>query len=160
MTAATDPASEAPGRKTRIGVFGGTFDPVHFGHLIVAEQCREQGQLDVVLFVPAARPPHKQDQDVTAFARRVEMLNLAIAGHPAFAVDEIEKDRNGPSYTVDTLEALRNRDPHVDFVLIVGADCLPDLQSWRQPFRIGELAELLVVDRPGWNAAPQLAAST
>ena len=97
--------SEAPALG-RIGVFGGTFDPVHQGHLIIAEQCREQAGLDEVWFVPAARPPHKQEQPVTSFARRVEMLALAIAGHPAFRVDELERDRPGPSFTVDTLEDL------------------------------------------------------
>ena len=85
---------------SRIAVFGGTFDPVHLGHLIVAEQCREQAGLDQVWFVPAARPPHKHAQELTPFARRVEMLNLAIAGQPAFHVEEIEKDRPGPSFTV------------------------------------------------------------
>src|SRR5438094_10242563 len=87
----------------RIGVFGGTFDPVHVAHLIIAEQCREQAGLDQVWFIPAARPPHKQDRTVTPFAHRVEMLGLAIAGNPAFRIDELEKDRPGSSFTVDTL---------------------------------------------------------
>src|SRR5207302_3037905 len=86
----------------RIGVFGGTFDPVHLGHLILAEQCREQARLDQVWFVPAASPPHKPDQVITPFAQRVEMLALALAGQPAFRVEELEKDRAGPSYTADT----------------------------------------------------------
>jgi len=139
----------------RIGVFGGTFDPVHVGHLIVAEQCREQAQLDQVLFIPAARPPHKLDQPLTPFAQRVEMLQLALAGQPAFPVDELEKDRPGPSYTADTLKELHHRDPGVELFLIIGADCLPDLPSWRDPRRIAERAGLLVVPRPGiqtWSA--------
>ncbi len=90
----------------RIGVFGGTFDPVHLGHLILAEQCREQGRLDEVWFVPAARPPHKTEAALTPFAQRVEMLNLAIAGQPAFRVEELEKDRPGLSFTAVTLEEL------------------------------------------------------
>ena len=77
----------------RIGVFGGTFDPIHQGHLIVAEQCREQAGLDQVWFIPAARPPHKQGKPVTPFAQRVEMLALGIAGNPTFRIDELEKDR-------------------------------------------------------------------
>src|SRR5579871_4282836 len=93
----------------RVGVFGGTFDPVHYGHLILAEQCREQARLDRVLFIPAARPPHKADRPLTPFGHRVEMLALAIAGNPAFAVDELEKERPGPSYTVDTLLELSRR---------------------------------------------------
>ena len=93
----------------RVGVFGGTFDPVHLGHLILAEQCREQAALDQVLFIPSARPPHKQNVPVTPFDRRVEMLALAISGQPAFRIDEMEKDRPGPSYTVDTLRILKVR---------------------------------------------------
>jgi nicotinate-nucleotide adenylyltransferase len=134
----------------RIGILGGTFDPVHLGHLVLAEQCREQGQLDQVLFVLAARPPHKQEGSLTAFDKRVEMLSLAIAGQPAFRVEELEKDRPGPSYTVDTLEELGRRCGAAQLHLIVGADCLPDLPNWHNPDRIVELACLLVVARPGW----------
>jgi len=134
----------------RIGIFGGTFDPVHLGHLIMAEQCREQGQLDQVWFIPAARPPHKQDRPLTSFIHRVEMLALAIAGMPAFRVDELEKDRPGPSYTAETLQELQGRHPEVQFALLLGTDCLPDLPMWKNPTRILELAELLVVSRPGW----------
>lgn len=132
----------------RIGIFGGTFDPVHLGHLILAEQCREQGRLDRVWFVPAARPPHKQDQPLSPFAQRVEMLSLAIAGHPAFHINDMEKDRPGFSYTVDTLAHLRRTDPDTDFHLLIGSDCLPDLPSWRDPSRIVEQAGILVVERP------------
>src|SRR5262245_54450484 len=110
----------------RLGIFGGTFDPVHFGHLILAEQAREQGRLDQVLFVPAARPPHKEERALTPFAQRVEMLNLAIAGHAAFRIEELERDRPGPSYTVDTLEELRRRQPDAELWLIVGSDMLND----------------------------------
>jgi nicotinate-nucleotide adenylyltransferase len=134
----------------RIGVFGGTFDPVHLGHLILAEQCREQGRLDQVLFVPAASPPHKQGQPLTPFAQRVEMLALAIAGQPAFRIDELEKDRPGPSYTVHTLEALQRRHPDAELFLPIGSDTLVDLAHWYQPARIVELAGVLVTQRPGW----------
>src|SRR5262249_2907331 len=132
----------------RVGVFGGTFDPVHLGHLILAEQCREQGALDRVLFLPAARPPHKQERELTAFDRRVEMLALALAGHTAFAIDELEKERAGPSYTVDTLGLLRQRDPQAELFLILGADSLVDLPFWYEPAKIVELANLLIVARP------------
>src|SRR5581483_2585790 len=135
-------------RTMRIGVFGGTFDPVHLGHLIVAEQCREQGQLDEVLFIPAARPPHKLDRPLTPFTQRVEMLQLTLAGNPAFRRDEVDKNRPGPSYTVDTLEDLHRRDPGAELFLIIGADCLPDLPTWREPSRIAERAGFLVVPRP------------
>src|SRR5258708_2055056 len=132
----------------RIGVFGGAFDPVHFGHLILAEQCREQGRLDEVLFVPTARPPHKP-RPGARFDQRVEMLALALAGNPVFRIDEIEKDREGPSYTADTLADLRRRSPGDDFWLLVGGDAVRDLHIWYEPRRILELAGLLVMTRPG-----------
>lgn len=135
----------------RIGVFGGTFDPVHLGHLIFAEQAREQARLDQVLFVPAARPPHKLAQPTMPFGRRVEMLQLAVAAREAFRVDELEKDRPGPSYTADTLAELHERDGNDELFLLIGADVLPDLATWHQPERIIELATLLVMARPGWT---------
>jgi nicotinate-nucleotide adenylyltransferase len=134
----------------RIGIFGGTFDPVHLGHLIVAEQCREQARLDEVLFIPAARPPHKQERELTPFGQRVEMLSLAIAGQPAFRIDELEKDRPGPSYTVDTLEQIKARRTDADLCLVLGADTLHDLPHWHEPARVALLAELLVVPRSDW----------
>lgn len=137
----------------RLGVFGGTFDPVHLGHLILAEHCREQAKLDQVLFIPAARPPHKQNNELTRFEQRVEMLQLAISGYPVFRVDEIEKDRPGPSYTYATLEQLKQQHAGAELCLIIGADSLHDLPQWVQPRRILELATLLVVPRPGWPMA-------
>jgi nicotinate-nucleotide adenylyltransferase len=135
----------------RIGVFGGTFDPVHQGHMILAEQCREQGRLDLVYFIPSARPPHKQDRSLTPFAQRAEMLSLAIAGNPAFQLNELEKDRSGLSYTVDTLAELRQSHADAELSLILGSDCLPDLKHWHEPARIVEMASLLIVARPGWS---------
>jgi nicotinate-nucleotide adenylyltransferase len=142
----------------RLGVFGGTFDPVHLGHLILAEQCREQGGLERVLFIPAARPPHKHTQPLTSFTQRVEMLQLAVAGQPAFRIEELEKDRPGPSYTVDTLEELRRRQPDAEFWLVLGADTLQDLPQWYEPARIAKLAGFLVAGRPGARiaSAPEL----
>ena len=134
----------------RIGIFGGTFDPVHLGHLIIAEQCREQAKLDEVWFIPAPRPPHKGQPDLTEFDKRADMLRLAIAGHPHFKVSEIEKERPGPSYTADTLTDLRQKQPDVAWHLILGADCLPDLPGWHDPVRIITQAKLLVVARPGY----------
>jgi nicotinate-nucleotide adenylyltransferase len=133
----------------RIGIFGGTFDPVHLGHLILAEQAREQGELDEVWFVPAPRPPQKDGRAITRFDVRVEMLELAIAGNPSFRVDPLEKDRTGPSYTVDTLIELHRRAPEHTYALIVGSDALADLPLWRDPRGIVSRAELLVMARPG-----------
>src|SRR5262245_51325056 len=132
----------------RIGIFGGTFDPVHVGHLILAEQAREQGALDEVWFVPAPRPPQKEGQAVTRFEQRVEMLQLAIAGQPAFRVDEVEKERAGLSYTAETLALLHQRHPEHAYFLLVGGDSLVDLPNWREPRQIVELAGLLVMARP------------
>jgi nicotinate-nucleotide adenylyltransferase len=133
----------------RVGIFGGTFDPVHLGHLILAEQCREQGRLDQVWFVPAPRPPHKQVQPLTRFEQRVEMIQLAIAGQPAFRVEEIEKERTGPSFTVDTVAELRRRHPTDDFHLLVGSDTLAEIHTWYEPVRLLEMVGLLVMTRPG-----------
>jgi nicotinate-nucleotide adenylyltransferase len=133
----------------RVGVFGGTFDPVHTGHLLLAEQGREQGRLDEVWFVPAARPPHKEEPALTRFEQRVEMLALAVAGNPAFRIDELEKERSGPSYTADTLDELCRRHPDHEFFLLIGSDTLHDLPHWYEPVRVLEQAGLLVMARPG-----------
>lgn len=137
----------------RVGVFGGTFDPVHQGHLILAEQCREQAQLDQVWFVPAPRPPHKEEDFLTRFDQRMEMLSLALAGNPSFAIEDLEKDRDGPSYTVDTLAELHQRHPNDELFLLIGSDTLNDLHLWHQPLRLLSLAGLVVMPRPG-NPVP------
>ena len=138
----------------RIGVFGGTFDPVHLAHLILAEQCREQARLDQVWFVPAARPPHKHEDELTPFERRVEMLQFAVAGQPAFRVEDLEKDRAGPSYTADTLDELSCRHPGNEWFLLVGSDTLRDLPTWHEPRRVVARAGLLVVARPAAALVP------
>ena len=139
----------------RIGIFGGTFDPIHMGHLILAEQCRDQAKLDQVWFMPSAHPPHKADQVVTRFEQRCEMTELAIAGHSAFRVERIEKELPPPSYTAETLGELHRRHPADEFLLLMGSDQLPDLPGWYQPKRVVEQAGLVVVARPGvplWTA--------
>jgi nicotinate-nucleotide adenylyltransferase len=133
----------------RIGVFGGSFDPVHYGHLILAEQCREQAGLDEVWFIPAARPPHKLDDSQSPFAARVEMLRLALSGPPVFRIDPLETERDGPSFTADTLEELDRRHPGREWSLLLGGDSLADFPSWREPLRILKRAELVVMERPG-----------
>jgi len=139
----------------RIGIFGGTFDPVHMGHLILAEQCRDQAGLDEVWFLPSYHPPHKAAAAVTRFEHRCDMLELAVAGHPAFRIDRIEKELPPPSYTAETLAELRRRHPAAEFALLMGSDGLPDLPGWYEPRRVVELASLVVVPRPGimlWTA--------
>lgn len=133
----------------RIGVYGGSFNPVHLGHLIAAECSREQAALDRVLFVPAAVPPHKQDRRLADAADRVAMLSLAIGGHDAFAVCTAELDRGGVSYTVDTLRLLAAAHPHDTLVLILGPDSLAGLPSWRDPKAILDGWDVIAVERAG-----------
>jgi nicotinate-nucleotide adenylyltransferase len=139
----------------KIGIFGGTFDPVHLGHLILAEQCRAQAHLDQVWFLPAAHPPHKPGPGLTRFEQRCEMLELATAGHPAFRLERLEKDLPPPSYTSETLRELCRRHPEDQFDLLMGSDGLPDLPGWHEPRQVIERAGLIVVPRPGvmlWTA--------
>ncbi|MBI2825271.1 MAG: nicotinate-nucleotide adenylyltransferase [Planctomycetia bacterium] len=133
----------------RLGLLGGSFDPVHFGHLLLAECCREQRRLDEVWFLPAAVPPHKQGRELTPAGERIEMLELAIGGHEAFTVSRLEIDRGGVSYTVDTLAELRRDDPARELFFLLGADSLADLPRWKDPQRICELAMPVVVNRAG-----------
>jgi len=134
----------------RVGILGGTFDPIHLGHLAMAEQCREQVPLDQVWFMVSAAPPHKRDREISSFDKRVDMVQLAVAGNPAFQVNEMEKDRPGPSYTADTLRELHRQFPETEFCWIVGSDCLPDLPHWHEPLTVISLAKLVVVARAGW----------
>lgn len=131
----------------RVGIFGGTFDPIHFGHLILAEQCREQCCLDEVWFVPAHLPPHKQDVTISSAKARTEMIEFAIAGNPHFKLSRIELERSGPSYTVTTLEELASSDGSHEWFLLIGADSVQDLPTWREPNRILELATVVAVNR-------------
>ncbi|MDR3632765.1 MAG: nicotinate-nucleotide adenylyltransferase [Isosphaeraceae bacterium] len=132
----------------RLGLFGGTFDPIHLGHLILAEGCREACALDRLWFVVAGLPPHKQGER-TPVADRLEMVRIAIAGHPAFEVSEIEAKRPGPHYSVETLETIHRERPADELFFLIGADSLVDLPTWRQPERIAQLATIVVVNRPG-----------
>ncbi len=132
----------------RLGVLGGTFDPVHIGHLLLGESAREQLSLDKVLFVPAGEPWRKQGRQISVAEDRLAMLRLAVGGNQAFEVSTIEVDREGPSYTIDTLEALRSERPNDELFFIVGADALDDMPTWREPERIFELATVVVAGRP------------
>ena len=133
----------------RIGIFGGSFDPVHQGHLVVAECCREQARLDRVIFVPTAIQPFKQSRQPVAGQHRAEMLALAVGGNPAFEVSTVELDRGGVSYTVDTLAALRATHGTDELFLMLGPDALASLPDWREPARILDLAGVIAVERDG-----------
>jgi nicotinate-nucleotide adenylyltransferase len=144
-----------------IGLFGGTFDPPHVGHLILAERCREEAGLDAVWFLPSFRPPHKPDGSVTSFEVRVEMVRAGITGATGFEVTSIEAELPPPSYTARTLAALHARHPGTDFRLILGGDSVVDLPNWFEPKRVLAQAGLIVVPRPGvqaWSAVRLAAA--
>jgi nicotinate-nucleotide adenylyltransferase len=133
----------------RVGVLGGTFDPVHNGHLHIADTLRTALGLDRVLWVPAGRPPHKTDQIVSSDRDRLAMLDLALAGSATDEISTIDIDRFGPSYTADTLEILAGHFPSARLFFMMGEDSLRDLPTWRHPERILRVAELAVAGRPG-----------
>ncbi len=131
----------------RVGVLGGTFDPVHNGHLALAEHAREQLALDLVLFIPAGEPWRKAHRTITPAEHRVAMLKLAIAGIEAFGISDVELRRDGPTYTADTLEQLAAERLDDEFYFIIGADALADLPNWHEPERIVQHAILAVAPR-------------
>ncbi len=135
----------------KLGIMGGTFDPIHNGHLIIAQEVAYKLSLERVLFVPAADPPHKQQQLVERIEHRLQMVRLAIAGNPTFELSTIEIERAGLSYTVDTLETLHQQQPDSELYFIIGADAAADLLQWHKPERIIELARLAAVGRPGYE---------
>ncbi len=128
-------------------MFGGSFDPIHHGHLLTARALREALRLDAVWLIPAGEQPFKQGQHQAAAAHRAAMAELAVSGEAGLAVDRREVERPGPSYTVDTLEALRAEAPAAVLTLLLGADAARDFPSWREPDRIRRLAEVVVFAR-------------
>lgn len=135
--------------RTRIGILGGTFNPIHIGHLLIAQDAQEQAGLDRVLFIPCATPPHKLANRLAPVRHRLAMARRAIRGDRRFAVDDLEVRRGGPSYSVDTLLALKRRQPQAEFSFIIGSDSLPDLHSWRNIDRLATLCRFIAVGRPG-----------
>lgn len=138
----------------RLGILGGTFDPIHQGHLRLAETARLQYHLDKVLFIPALRPPHKTNKrDLTPAPYRYQMTELAVQNQPHFEVSRMEFDRRGISYTVDTLRALRKTHPGDEFFLILGEDSLTELPTWKDFGEIEKMSVILAARRPGLKAA-------
>lgn len=131
----------------RTAVFGGSFNPIHYGHLLLADELLEVLALDRVLFVPAAHPPHKDPVRLAPAEDRCEMVRLATAGHPGFVVSDVELRRPGPSFTVDTLEALAQ--PGETLFLVVGSETFLDLLAWRNARRVARLARIVIVPRVG-----------
>lgn len=136
----------------RIGYFGGSFDPVHFGHLVLAEACLDGARLDRVVFLPAGSPPHKQGRDIANANHRLEMLRLAIDGIPQFSIDDREVSRAGVSYTVDTVrDLLANTDAANENFWLIGGDTLPDLPTWRDIEGLLDIIPFLTASRPGYD---------
>lgn len=135
-----------------LGIFGGTFDPIHLGHLRAAEQVVELLGLERMLFVPSAQPPHKQGGALAPAALRLEWVRRAVAGNERFEVDALELERSGPSYSVDTVREIGGRVAPQRPVFVVGCDALAELGSWREPEAIVRLAHLAVMARPGAGA--------
>jgi nicotinate-nucleotide adenylyltransferase len=137
----------------RIGIFGGTFNPIHLGHLRSAEEVAEAQGLDRILFIPSASPPHKRAGDLASPEHRLAMARLAIAGNPRFRVSGIELERRGPSFSVDTLQALRARSPRARFAFILGIDAFREIATWKNYRSIFALCDLIVTSRPPVRSA-------
>lgn len=140
------------GAPMRLGIMGGTFDPIHIGHLACAEQVREAYGLSAVVFVPAGNPVFKRDREVTPARDRLEMCRLAVASNPAFDVSALEIERGGNTYTVDTLRELRSFYPdNVELFFITGADAVAKISRWHESAEVARLARFIAVTRPGYD---------
>jgi len=142
-----------PDRKPqRIGIMGGTFNPIHNGHLIIAEDVREKARLDKVLFIPSGQPPHKPGCEVAGAEHRFEMVRLAVGSNPHFEASRIEIDRNGLTYTINTLQELReDYGEETAIYFIIGADVVPELVTWKEYEKVFRLCEFIAVLRPGYG---------
>lgn len=141
----------------KVGIMGGTFDPIHIAHLIIAEEARTRLALDRVIFIPAGEPWMKSERIVTVAGQRVEMVKLAMSSNPAFSLSLIEVERPGPTYTVDTLEQLWGELGYdTQMFLLLGWDSVAELPAWHAPYRISKMATVVAFPRPGFNK-PELA---
>lgn len=134
----------------RLGILGGTFNPVHIGHLILAEEIREKAGLDKIIFVPAYLPPHKVSSDIAAASDRFNMLKMALKGNPHFGISDAEIKRQGQSYTIDTVRQLKDRFPDDELYFITGSDLLKYLDEWKDLSEILQLVKFIVATRPGY----------
>ena len=148
------PADSTPSAPRSVGLLGGTFNPVHEGHLSIAREALRLFSLDAVWFIPCSLPPHKPAGNLASNAHRLAMLRLAIAGEPRFSVQTLEFDRPGKSYTLDTVRALRALHPRTEFAFIVGADTLFELHAWHKPLELLPLVRIVSLARPGFRPDP------
>lgn len=138
--------------KPRLGIMGGTFDPIHYGHLVAAEMARAEFNLNNVLFIPTGKPPHKNRRDILDGQLRLEMVESAIHDNPAFVSSALEIERDGPSYTVETLRVLCNAWPEHELYFITGTDALREIFSWREAEEIFKMIQFIGAARPGFDA--------
>ncbi|SPF38767.1 putative nicotinate-nucleotide adenylyltransferase [Candidatus Desulfosporosinus infrequens] len=146
-------SKDPEGKRNRLGIMGGTFDPIHYGHLVAAEMARCEFDLSTVLFIPSGTPPHKNSQDVSAADLRYEMVALAIKDNPAFDLSALEVERKGLSYTVETLRILRRTWPEHELYFITGTDALLEIFSWREAEEILTMIQFIGAARPGFDAS-------
>ncbi len=136
----------------RIGLFGGAFNPIHFGHLRAGLEIQEAFSLDRLLFIPTAVPPHKETRNLLPFAHRLKMIRLAIAGHPFLRVSDVEKKREGKSYSIQTVRFFKeNLDPGSELFFILGIDAFLEIETWRAYRNLFKLCHFVVMDRPGYG---------
>ena len=135
----------------KVGIFGGTFDPIHIGHLIAAEQAVYHAKLDEIWFMPALQPPHKMDLEITSVTHRVEMVNRVVQADSKYKLCNIELERNGPSYTLDTMKELRVKYSNVEFYFIIGGDMIKDLHKWYGIEELINIVQFLGLERPGFR---------
>ncbi len=138
-------------KQNRVGLFGGTFDPIHFGHLRAAEEIRQILSLSKIYFIPSAVPPHKENSDITCASDRLEMLRLAIEGNQYFDISEFELESKSTSYTVDTLEHLSAAHPDTEFYFMLGNELFNQIESWKDYRRLFELCSFVIITRPGFS---------
>lgn len=143
-----DPGVHSP---LNLGLMGGTFDPIHLGHLAAAEEVRTGFGLDKIVFIPSARPPHKSGKVITDSEHRYTMTVLATVDNPHFEVSRIEIDRPGPSYTIDTVRHFKSRHPHDKLYFITGADAILEIFTWKDARALLEMCEFIAVTRPGYD---------
>ncbi|MDD4803289.1 MAG: nicotinate-nucleotide adenylyltransferase [Syntrophomonas sp.] len=134
-----------------IGILGGTFDPIHYGHIVAAECVRDALQLDRIIFIPAARPPHKTPGEILDSQHRLEMVKLAVKDNPYFVVSELEINRSGLSYTVDTIAVFQQKCPQTKIFFIIGVDALLLINTWKDYERLASMCSFAVVTRPGYQ---------
>jgi nicotinate-nucleotide adenylyltransferase len=135
----------------KIGILGGTFNPIHYGHLILGEQVLGQLKLDRVIFVPTFLPPHKSDKEVISAKHRLMMIQLAVKANKHFAVSDVEMRRKGKSYTVDTLRQIKKKFPSADLFFICGSDLVSEIPRWKDVDEIYKLAKFVLAKRPGFG---------